>query len=178
MDGSEILEAPQTEGAMREYVKEFSSFVLDIKNLSNDDKIFNFMSGLQGWVHTELQRNGVRDLPVAKVVVDYLVDYKMGGTISTTQKAKPEGAKKAKYEAKTSKKSRWKKQKGKDVTVTKQSEKNGKAVQPSTQPSGCFIFNGLHRARDCPKREKLTVLVSGEDKEDSDFDGPSRVTPL
>ena len=84
MDGSEILEAPQTEGAMREYVKEFSSFVLDIKNLSNDDEIFNFMSGLQGWVHTELQRNGVRDLPVAKVVVDYLVDYKMGGTISTT----------------------------------------------------------------------------------------------
>ena len=43
----------------------------------------------------------------------------MGGTFCTTHKAKPDEAKKAKYEEKTSKNSGWKKHKGKDVAVTK-----------------------------------------------------------
>ena len=42
-------------GAVREYVKEFSSLMLDIKNMF-DDKLFNFMSGLQGWAQAELWR--------------------------------------------------------------------------------------------------------------------------
>ena len=69
---------------MRDYVKEFNSMMLDIKNMSEEDKLFNFMSGLQGWAQTELRRQGVRDLPTAMAAVDCLVDYKMGGAISTT----------------------------------------------------------------------------------------------
>ena len=34
-------------GTMREYVKTFSSLMLDIKNMLKEDKLFNFMSGLQ-----------------------------------------------------------------------------------------------------------------------------------
>ena len=34
-------------GVVREYVKEFNSLMLEIKNTSNDDKMFNFISGLQ-----------------------------------------------------------------------------------------------------------------------------------
>ena len=37
-------------GMMREYVKTFSSLMLDIKNMSEENKLFNFMSGLQPWV--------------------------------------------------------------------------------------------------------------------------------
>ena len=33
-------------GTVRDYVKDFSSLMLDIKNISDDDKLFNFMSGL------------------------------------------------------------------------------------------------------------------------------------
>ena len=32
--------------SIRDYVKEFSSLMLDIKNMSDEDKLFNFMSGL------------------------------------------------------------------------------------------------------------------------------------
>ena len=35
--------------SVREYIKEFSSLMLDIKNMSEEDKLINFMSGLQGW---------------------------------------------------------------------------------------------------------------------------------
>ncbi|RVW15655.1 hypothetical protein CK203_075362 [Vitis vinifera] len=96
--------------SVREYVKEFSSLMLDIKNMSEEDKLFNFMSGLQGWAQTELRRQGVRDLPAAMAAADCLVDYKMGGAISTTQRPRSEGGKKAKFEGKTSQKSGWKKQ--------------------------------------------------------------------
>lgn len=40
-------------GTVREYVKEFSSLMLDIKNMSEENKLFNFMSGLQSWVGTD-----------------------------------------------------------------------------------------------------------------------------
>ncbi|KAK3205899.1 hypothetical protein Dsin_019945 [Dipteronia sinensis] len=30
-------------GSMRDYVKEFSSLMLDIQNMSKEDKLFNFM---------------------------------------------------------------------------------------------------------------------------------------
>ena len=42
-------------GLIREYVKEFNSLMLDIGNMSNDDKLFNFISGLQGWAWTKLK---------------------------------------------------------------------------------------------------------------------------
>ena len=36
-------------GTVRDYVKEFSSLMLDIKNMSEEDKLFNFVYGLQAW---------------------------------------------------------------------------------------------------------------------------------
>ena len=169
-------------GTVRDYVMDFSSLMLDIKNMSDDAKLFNFMFGLQGWAQTELRRQGVRDLPTAMATADYLVDYKLGNTVPT-QKAKSDGNKKAKFEGKNHKKAGWKNLKGKtpgeQVAVTKPTEKGGKTAQPANRPTGCFICTGPHRARDCPKREKLSALVTGEDKANSDSDeGPSRVNPL
>ena len=105
----EALKRLRHTGSVREYVKEFSSLMLDIKNMSEEDKLFNFMSGLQGWAQTEFRRQGVRDLPVAMAAANCLVDYKMGGAISTTQRPGSERGKKAKNEGKTME-SGWKKQ--------------------------------------------------------------------
>ena len=140
------------------------------------------MSGLQGWAQTELRRQGVRDLPTAMAAADCLVDYKLGNIVPT-QKSKSEGNKKAKFEGKNHKKAGWKNLKGKapskQVAVTKPTEKGGKTARPANRPTGCFICTGPHRARDCPKREKLSALVTGDDKANSDSDeGPSRVNPL
>ena len=38
------------------YVKEFSSLMLDIKTMTEEDKLFNFMSGPHEWAQTELRR--------------------------------------------------------------------------------------------------------------------------
>ena len=44
--------------------------------------------------------------------------------------------------------------------------------------AGCFICNSPHRARDCPKREKLSTLVTADDKEESDSETLPVVNPL
>ena len=57
-------------------------------------------------------------------------------------------------------------------------EKTIKFVQQTTRMVGCFICNGPHRARDCPKRKKLSALVTVDDKGESDLETPLRVNPL
>ena len=57
-------------------------------------------------------------------------------------------------------------------------EETTKFVQQTTRMAGYFICNGLHRARDCLKREKLSALVTADDKGESDLKTPLRVNPL
>ncbi|KAL6321338.1 hypothetical protein AAG906_016393 [Vitis piasezkii] len=59
MEDDADVEKARHIGSVRDYIKEFSSLMLDIKNMSEEDKLFNFMSGLQGWAQTELRRQGV-----------------------------------------------------------------------------------------------------------------------
>ena len=49
----ELLKRLKQIGAVRDYVKDFSSLMLDIKNMYDEDKLLNFMFGLQGWAHIE-----------------------------------------------------------------------------------------------------------------------------
>ena len=57
-------------------MKEFSSLMLDIQNMSEEDKLFNFIFGLQRWAQLEIRRHNVQDLPNAIAVAESLVDYK------------------------------------------------------------------------------------------------------
>ena len=47
----------------------------------------------------------------------------------------------------------------------------------TTKPSGCYIYDGPHRARDCPKKEKLNAIMV-EDREDNGAEVPIRANPL
>ena len=62
-------------GSVRDYIKEFTFVMLNIHNMSNEDKLHNFISGMQGWAQNELRRQNVKDLPGAIVVADLLVDF-------------------------------------------------------------------------------------------------------
>lgn len=62
---------------VREYVKEFSSCLLDIKDMSESDKLFNFLTRLQSWAQMELKRKKVQDLHAALIAADAFVDFKI-----------------------------------------------------------------------------------------------------
>ena len=58
-------------------MKEFSSLILDISNMSEEDKLFDFMFGLQTCAHAELRRQVVKDIPSAMTAVEGLVNFRM-----------------------------------------------------------------------------------------------------
>ena len=85
-------------------MKEFSSLILNIKDMYEVDKLFNFMSRLQGWAQTELRRQGVQDLPSAMAAADCLSDYRVTSSPTPTQKGKGQKQElNRKSESKTSK---------------------------------------------------------------------------
>ncbi|GJV83150.1 putative retrotransposon gag domain, aspartic peptidase domain protein [Tanacetum coccineum] len=64
-----------TATAIREYVKEFTTLVLEIPELSDQDSLFYFLDGLQGWAKTELERCRVQDLSTAIAHAEALIDF-------------------------------------------------------------------------------------------------------
>lgn len=58
----ESLRKLKHSGMVRGYVKEFSLLMLDVQEISKEDKLLNFLAGLQAWAQTELRRQGVKDL--------------------------------------------------------------------------------------------------------------------
>ncbi|KAL0355149.1 UNVERIFIED_CONTAM: hypothetical protein Sradi_3961800 [Sesamum radiatum] len=60
---------------MQDYVKSFSALMLDIRDMSEKDKLFTFMEGLKPWGRLELQRQRVTDLGSAMTVVERLTDF-------------------------------------------------------------------------------------------------------
>jgi len=127
--------------SVREYVKQFSSLMLDIKDMSEADKLYNFMTGLQMWAQVELRRQGVRDIPTAMVVANSLVDGEQQKPKFKGNKKEGDG-KKPLFKGKPN-------FKGKGKAAKKQPNKNN---------NGCFICNSPHRAKDCPKNEKLNAI--------------------
>ena len=65
-------------GSIREYIKEFSTLMLEIPNMSKEELLFNFMDNLQNWAEQELRRCGVQDLATTMAVAESLVDYRRG----------------------------------------------------------------------------------------------------
>ena len=123
-------------GTVRDYVKEFSSLMLDIKNMSEEDKLFNFVSGLQAWAQTELRRQGVKDLPSAMEAANFLVDYKLLGTTIAGSKPKMDGSRKQKVTGKPSPDQTKGKKEGNAANLRTGESQNG---QQTSKPSGCFI---------------------------------------
>lgn len=52
----------QHTGDIQEYVRQFAAIMLDIKSMSEDDKLYQFYDGLKPWAMYELQRRRVTDL--------------------------------------------------------------------------------------------------------------------
>ncbi|TYJ97410.1 uncharacterized protein E5676_scaffold194G002310 [Cucumis melo var. makuwa] len=61
-------------GNIREYVKQFAGLMLDIRDMSEKDKVFCFVEGLKPWAKTKLYEQRVQDLTSAYVAVERLFD--------------------------------------------------------------------------------------------------------
>ncbi|KAL0442639.1 UNVERIFIED_CONTAM: hypothetical protein Slati_1986600 [Sesamum latifolium] len=62
-------------GSIQDYVKAFSALMLDIRDMSEKDKLFTFMDGLKPWARVELQCQRVTDLGSAITAAERLTDF-------------------------------------------------------------------------------------------------------
>ena len=129
-----------------------------------EDKLFNFMSGLQPWAQTKLRRQSIKDLSSTIVVADSLVDFK-----STTRK----GYASASFKSRAKDKEEEEKKKKKfGRGALKSTVDKGKAKLMDTQGKStklnftCFICDDPYFARECLKREKLKAIRAGDSDED------------
>ena len=72
-----LRELVQT-GTMREFVRGFSTLMLDIRDMSEKDKMFYFLESLKPWARIELQRQRVQDVATAMAIAECLNDYSDG----------------------------------------------------------------------------------------------------
>jgi len=62
-------------GSLQTYQQEYSSAVLELPDMAEKDKVFNFVIGLKPWAHNEVKRQKIRTLEEAFAAVDRLVDH-------------------------------------------------------------------------------------------------------
>ncbi|CAA0819377.1 Unknown protein, partial [Striga hermonthica] len=156
----EALRNLKQEGAVREYVKVFSSLMLDISEMSERDKLFNFMAGLQGWAQAELQRQRVSDLPTAMAAAERLVDFKVIGASDSSEHVKDSTKKDGKSKKFKGGKHREKSDEGSSGTPRDTSKQ-----MMVDRSRGCFLCDGDHLMKDCPKRFKAkanALVVKGD----------------
>ncbi|KAG6520607.1 hypothetical protein ZIOFF_017666 [Zingiber officinale] len=152
-------------------VSEFTSLMLDISNMSEEDKLYNFLYGLQPWAQIELRRQNVRDLPGAFIAADALANFHSNKeSLETSSPPKVMKNRKAKEVERKKDAASSRRNGGKDHSVA-QGNNNLKS-------QGCFLCNGPHLVQECPKREKLNVLLAVENEECHEEEVAALVNPL
>ncbi|KAK4348655.1 hypothetical protein RND71_031410 [Anisodus tanguticus] len=146
---------------MRAYVKEFSSLMMNISIMAEEDKLHYFIRGLKSWAQRELRRQNVQNLSFTIVATDGLADYDEGDdpTENSYFNFKDKGKE-------------WKKN-GKGHTVVGEGDtEKGRQVETSYgikkggKVKDYFTYGGLHLKRDCPLQTRVNALLVAElDKE-------------
>ncbi|KAL0368713.1 UNVERIFIED_CONTAM: hypothetical protein Scaly_1090200 [Sesamum calycinum] len=156
-------------GSVRDYVKTFSALMLDIRDMSEKDKLFTFMEGLKPWARLELQRQRVTDLGSAMAAAERLTDFnpenrKDRQTTPSPSQNKPGGARSFRSNSNRGggdRKPHAQNSSQGSFSRNKPQENKQGAPQKS---SGCFLCDGPHRYRDCPKKQLLNALATFTDK--------------
>ncbi|KAL6316308.1 hypothetical protein AAG906_017941 [Vitis piasezkii] len=149
-------------GSIRDYVKEFSSLMLEIPNMTGEELLFNFMDNLQGWIEQELRCRGVQDLATTMALAKSLTDYKMGDSSKVESLENSHAIGGGDEVLKDHNAFRM----GSDKTSNVQ-EGRVKAERKKFMPKiKCFLCDGPHWARDFPKRKALSAMIKERELED------------
>ncbi|XP_060172138.1 uncharacterized protein LOC132603213 [Lycium barbarum] len=157
-----LRELKQT-GSIRDYVKEFTTLMLQIPNLTSDDLLFHFMDGLQNWAKQELQRRQVSDIDQAIVEAESLMDFKhdkrdkgkghesRGGN-ATGGRDRGKNKESQQYYSRTQNANKFdgKKSNGRQGYAEKKAQ---------VEKKGCYLCGGPHNFKNCPDLKSLSAMV-------------------
>ncbi|KAG9444744.1 hypothetical protein H6P81_016084 [Aristolochia fimbriata] len=146
------LRALKQSGRIKEYVSRFTSLMLSISNMTDEDRLFAFLDGLKPWAEQELRRRDVKSLAEALSTAEKLTEFEKKTEVSTSNS---KGSKTSKG------KKPWEKKDSKlERTDDKKKKGDGKPK--------CFLCDGDHFLKDCPRKKLLNSMM--EDKSEGSSD--------
>ena len=116
--------------------------VLELPDMAERDKVFNFIIGLKPWARNEVKRQRIRTLEEAFAAVDRLVEHYDETSDDRKQKFdKPKEKKKD------------------DASKSNDDSKMKKALK-------CWICAGPHMVKNCPSRPKVAAIAQSNMKDE------------
>ncbi|KAG9450049.1 hypothetical protein H6P81_010014 [Aristolochia fimbriata] len=139
-------------GKIREYISQFTSLMLCVSYMSDADKLFSFLDGLKPWAEHEIRRRDVKTLAEALSVAERLTEFekRSEGQNSDSKEKEKTSEHKATEESEGEKK---------DNTQQKGKKWGGRDRKGKGPKRTCFICDGDHLMRDCPKRHALNAIL-------------------
>ncbi|KAA0050163.1 uncharacterized protein E6C27_scaffold675G001960 [Cucumis melo var. makuwa] len=165
-------------GEIWEYVKQFAGLMLDIRDMSEKDKVFCFVEGMKPWARAKLYEQRVQDLMSAYAAVKRLFDLTsdsqdvrrhQSSSLGRNRNSRPSSPKTTGGE----------KCLGKDHR-SHQSKTENTWQRPNNQSPpkhrlSCFICGRPHLARECPNKVdfhafQASLIADSDDKPNQDED--------
>ncbi|KAG8488057.1 hypothetical protein CXB51_018328 [Gossypium anomalum] len=186
------------QGTVREYVWAFSELMLQISDLSEKEAFYWFEDGLKLWAKHELRRQGITELIIAMAEAESFVE--LGPTKDKFESSQPNG--KGNGESNHEEDEERHSDDGHSTDSTSGNGKPRDAKRRTDSSSGnerprdakrrsnnprdkgkkikCFLCQGPHMLRKCPKRSMMSAIQKDEPKEEAKpIEGkPSRVNSM
>jgi len=148
-DARTIIKYIKQDGTLQQYQSAYQSAILELPDMSERDKLFNFTIGLKPWARDEVKRQGAKTLEEAFAIVDKLIEHDVGGGVGGEKKKKP-------FE-----------KKGEAPRKEAHRPNHAQAKMKAKKPLRCWICDEEHTVKNCPSRPKLAAAVQVERKEPS-----------
>ncbi|KAA0057412.1 uncharacterized protein E6C27_scaffold280G002880 [Cucumis melo var. makuwa] len=159
-------------GEIREYVKQFAGLMLDIRDMSEKDKVFYFVEGLKSWARAKLYEQRVQDLTSAYAAAERLFDLTSDSQDARrNQSSSPRRNRDSRPSS--PKAVGGDKRSGKDhkpyQSTTENTWRRPNDRSPTKRPLKCFICQGPHLARECPNKVdfhafQASLIADSDDK--------------
>ncbi|XP_050233145.1 uncharacterized protein LOC126681643 [Mercurialis annua] len=142
------LQRLKQSGTISDYIKEFTTLMLEIEDLSDKDSLFYFKDGL-------LDRRGVQSLDDAIAVAESLVDYASQFKSKKPNLNKNGGDRDGQKGDKARKDNEHK-----PSSSYKRDKQFGTRRDALKLPKPCFICDGPHWTRDSPNKKAINAMAA------------------
>ncbi|XP_031106210.1 uncharacterized protein LOC116010851 [Ipomoea triloba] len=142
-------------GPIRDYVQEFTTLILQIPNLSEDDLLFHFTDGLQQWAKQEVQRRNAQTVDEAIAVAESLIDFRSPSNFDPSKRRDKYPAKGGGERTRDTQRRAPTRSWDRNAARKEYEEKKNAFLSKMA----CFVCKGPHPMRDCPKLGSLSAIL-------------------